>query len=92
MQLDKRRAESIFFIGDGPRISKHVIEEGDEATLYYKGNLGMATITSMKGNQMVGTITRSPYDPHLHSELTIGKEIRFLEENIFGISKMTNKA
>jgi hypothetical protein len=40
---------------------------------------------------MLGTITRLLYEPELHSEFTIGKEIQFLVENIFGISKMKKK-
>ncbi len=81
------------FQGSGPRRVNFIVEEGDEANLYHNGNLVVtAKISSIKGNQMVGMITRSEYDPDLHPELTIGKEICFLEENIVLISKMTKEA
>ena len=51
----------------------------------------MANISPLNGNQMFGTVTRSVYEPDMHSELTIGKEIQFFEEKIFGISKMMKK-
>lgn len=88
MQFDKRKGTSIIYIGEGPKLPKHIVEVGDEATLYHNGNLVMAKITSMRENQMVGTITRSAYDPDLHPELITGKEIQFREENIVGISKL----
>jgi hypothetical protein len=91
MKFDEREATPITFVGDGSNLPEHVIEEGDEAVLFHDGKLIMANISSLKGNQMVGTVTRSAYEPDLHPELTIGKEIYFLEENIFGISKMTKK-
>jgi hypothetical protein len=92
VEFEKRELISINFIGDGLTPSKDIVEEGDEAVLYHKGNLVLVNISSLKENQMVGTITSLAYDADPRSELTIGKEIQFLEENIFGISKMTKKA
>jgi len=91
MNFDKRKAKSIIYIGEGGRLPRQVAEVGDEATLYHNGNLVMAKITSTQGNQIVGMITRSAYHPDPHPDHTIGKEIRFLEENIFEISKLTRK-
>jgi hypothetical protein len=91
MKFDKREVTPIIFIGDGLTLPKHIVEEGDEAVLYHDDNLVMAKILSIKENQMLGTITRLLYEPDLHPELSIGKEIQFLETNIFGISKMTKK-
>ncbi len=91
MRFEKREVVSINFIGEGPTPSKPIVEEGDDAVLYHNGNLVLANISSLKGNQMVGTITRLGYEPEPRSELIIGKEIQFLEENIFRISKMTKK-
>ena len=90
MEFDKRE-RSIIFNG-WPELPKPFIEEGDEATLHHKGNLLLAKISTVKGNQMVGTITRSACDTDLYPELTVGKEIRFLEQNIFGISKLKRKS
>lgn len=91
MKFDKREATPISFIGDGLTPPEHIVEEGDEAVLYHNGNLVMAKIFSLKGNQMLGTVTRSVYGPDLHSEFTDGKEIQFVVENVFGISKMMKK-
>lgn len=88
MSLDKRKT-LIFFTGDDLRQMNTMIEEGDEATLYHEGNLIMATITSTKQHAFKGIITRSAYEPDLHPYLIPGKDIKFLEENIFGISKST---
>ena len=90
MKFDERE-RSIFFIGDGLSSQKQIVEEGDEAVLYHDGNLIMAKIYSLNGNQISGKVTRSVYETDLHPEFTAGKEIRFLVENIFGISKMTKK-
>ena len=91
MKFDEREATPIIFIADGPKLPKHVVEEGDEAVLYHDGKLVMAKISSLIGNQMLGTVTRSAYEPDLHPEFTTGKEVHFFVENIFGISKMTKK-
>lgn len=91
MKFDEREVTPIIFVGDGSKLPDHVVEEGDEAVLFHNGKLVMANISSLKGNQMVGTVTRSAYESDLHPEFTIGKEIYFLEENVFGISKMTKK-
>ena len=88
MKFDKREATPIIFIGNGLILPKHIVQEGDEAVLFHNGNLVMANISSLNGYQIFGSVTRSVYEPDLHPELTIGKEIQFLEENIFGISKM----
>ncbi len=91
MKFDEREVTPIIFVGDGSKLPEHVVEEGDEAVLYHDGKLVMANISFLKGNQMVGTVTSSAYEPDLHPEFTIGKEIHFFLENIFGISKMTKK-
>jgi hypothetical protein len=91
MKFEEREATPIIFVGDGSKLPEHVVKEGDEAVLFHEGKLVMANISSPKGNQMVGTITRLAYESDLCSELAIGKEIYFLEKNIFGISKMTKK-
>jgi len=88
MQFDKRKGSIMFGVKDGSKLPKDRIpKEGDEVYLYHDGNLVTAEISSIKGKQMVGTITRSPYNPDLHPELSIGKELQFVEENIFVISK-----
>ena len=86
MALDKRSSKVIIFIGESS-IPKLVIEEGDEATLYDDGNLIMAHIKSVDGEQMKGIITRSSYDPSEYPDYVTGKDIMFTEENIFGISR-----
>jgi hypothetical protein len=58
MKFDEREAPPIIFIGDGSTLLKHVVEEGDEAVLYHDGKLVMARISSLKGNQMLGRVTR----------------------------------
>ena len=87
MVLDERGERALIFIGDGPQFPKLVIEKDDEATLYHTGNLIMALIKNIDDNHIIGLITRSSYDPDLHTELISGKEVKFLEQNIFGVSK-----
>jgi len=91
MTLDDRANHILVFIGEGfiPRL---VIEVGDEATLYHKGNLVMATIKSINATQIVGLITRSAYDPDMHPDYVSGKEVNFSEKNIFGISRKKRQA
>ena len=71
MTLDKRANHILVFIGEGS-VPQLVIEVGDEATLYYEGNLVMATIKAINANQMVGLITRSAYDPDMHPDYVSG--------------------
>lgn len=91
MTLDDRENHILVFIGEGA-IPRLVIEVDDEATLYHKGNLVMATIESINGNQIAGLITRSAYDPDLHTDYVSGKEINFSEKNVFGISRKIRQA
>ncbi|OHE57499.1 MAG: hypothetical protein A2Z47_11470 [Thermodesulfovibrio sp. RBG_19FT_COMBO_42_12] len=86
MALDERKNHTLVFIGQGS-VPQLVIEEGDEVTIYHEGNLIMATVKTIKANQIVGLITRSAYDPDLRSDFITGKEIIFSEVNIFGVSK-----
>lgn len=86
MPLDNRNEHALVFIGESS-IPRLFVEVGDEATLYHEGNLIMATIKEINANQMVGLITRSAYDPGLHTDYVLGKKIHFTEENIFGISR-----
>lgn len=90
MKLNERGDRELIFVGEGPSLPKHEIEEGDEVTLYYEGRLVMAMINSINNKQYLGTITRSTFDHDLHMDLTTGKEICFSEQNIFGVSKDKN--
>ena len=92
MKFDEREATAIFFIGEESISPKRVVEMGDEALLYHDGKIVMSRISSLNGNQIVATVTRSVLNPDLHPEFTTEKEIQFFLENIFGISKMTKKA
>jgi|WetSurMetagenome_2_1015567.scaffolds.fasta_scaffold394936_1 hypothetical protein len=90
MGLDNRENHVLVFMGEGS-LPSLVIREGDEATLYHKGNLIMATIKAIKGEQIEGVISRSAYDPNRHKEYETGNEIQFTEQNIFGISRKERK-
>lgn len=90
MQLDIRKKASIIFVGEGARLGKRTIEIGDEATLHHNGKNVKARITNVKETQIIGKITSSEYYPE-NPGITIGREIRFLEENIFEIFKMPKK-
>ena len=91
MKFDERKETPIMFTGGDPILLKEVVEEGDEAVLFQEGALVMAQISFCKGKEMLGIITWSGYDTDLHPEFTVGKEVHFYLENIFGIHKMGEK-
>jgi len=92
MKFDERKEKPIMITGGDPVLMKEFIEEGDEAVLFQDGKLITAQISTRKRNKMLGIITWSAYDSDLHPEFAVGKEIHFLEKNIFGISKMKENA
>jgi hypothetical protein len=77
MNVDKRKAKSIIYIGEGRKHPRQVAEVGDEATLYHNGNLVMAKITSTQWNQIVGMITRSAYHPDSIQTILLVKRYAF---------------
>ena len=91
MNFDDRKETPIMFTGGDPVLLKEFSEEEDEAVLFQDGKLVTAQISSRRGNEMVGKVTWSAYDPDLRPEFAVGKEIQFLLENLFGINKMLKK-